>query len=290
MLKKIIPQFIRKKVNKFLHKKFAYVEASVPYQINQIESNQRLKNQIAIVIGGSGVIGRSIACRLAIDGAKVYVCGTTREKAEKVVQEIIALGGEAVSCVIDFFSETDIKEKIAGIYSTEKRIDILINSAGGSSREKNASIDKLPTEVIDTILTVNLRGTILCCREASKYMLLHKKGKIVCITSVIGDKGKARFSEYAAAKAGIIAFVKSIAMELGPKGIRVNCVSPGIVQRGLINKEQIDKLKKTNYLDDYGRPEDIANMVGFLVSGEAEFVTGQNFIVDGGRSLGLKGD
>lgn len=290
MLKKIIPQFIRKKVNKFLHKKFAYVEASVPYQINQIESNQRLKNQIAIVIGGSGVIGRSIACRLAIYGAKVYVCGTTREKAEKVVQEIIALGGEAVSCVIDFFSETDIKEKIAGIYSTEKRIDILINSAGGSSREKNASIDKLPTEVIDTILTVNLRGTILCCREASKYMLLHKKGKIVCITSVIGDKGKARFSEYAAAKAGIIAFVKSIAMELGPKGIRVNCVSPGIVQRGVINKEQIDKLKKTNYLDDYGRPEDIANMVGFLVSGEAEFVTGQNFIVDGGRSLGLKGD
>lgn len=290
MLKRLGLSAIGNKLNAILKRKFAYVETTLPYQIVQINGKMQLDGEIAVVTGGSGVIGRAIACRLAAGGAKVYVFGTSLAKADKVVADIINFGGKAVAMKIDLSSEQDIKKNIEYILTEEGHIDILINSAGGSSREKNASIDRLPSEIIDNILNINLRGTMICCREVSKYMLKKSTGKIICITSVIGEKGKAKFSEYAAAKAGLVAFVKSIAMELGPKGIRVNCVSPGIVTRDAVNGEQIDLLKKTNYLNDYGRPEDIANMVMFLVSAEATFITGQNFIVDGGRSLGLKGD
>ncbi|MFD2598058.1 SDR family NAD(P)-dependent oxidoreductase [Sphingobacterium corticis] len=290
MIKKLIPKSLRNKLDRKLKKKFAYTEVTKPYQINIENGLRRLDGQIAVVTGGSGVIGRAIACRLAAEGAKVYVCGTSIAKAQVTVDDVIALGGQAVPFVIDLSSEEDIKARFREINEAEGKIDLLINSAGGSSREKNARIDQLSINVIDTILTINLRGTMLCCREAAKYMVDKKAGNIVCITSVIGERGKAKFSEYAAAKAGIIAFVKSIAMELGPLGIRVNCVSPGIVPRGEVNGEQVERLTKTNYLADYGKPEDIANMTMFLTTEEASFITGQNFMVDGGRSLGLKGD
>lgn len=290
MIKKLSPKFIKAKINLLLQKKFARTSITVPYEIKLVENRERQTGKIAIVTGGSGVIGRAIACRLAIEGAKVYVCGTSVEKASKVADEILALGGSAFPVAIDLTSETEISENVRRIFLNEGRMDILVNSAGGSSREKNATVDKLSTTVIDEILGINLRGTMIFCREVSKFMIEKRGGKIVCITSVIGEKGKAKFSEYAAAKAGLIAFVKSIAMELGVYGINVNCVSPGIVPRGEITDIQIENLKKTNYVNDIGRPEDIANMTNFLVSKEASFITGQNMIVDGGRSLGLKGD
>lgn len=281
---------LNRRINAFLKHKFAYIETVRPYNIITHNEYKALAKDVAVIIGGSGAIGRSIACRLAAEGAKVYVCGTSLESAQKTVNSVEKFGGNAHALNIDLCSEESICQTVKQIIAVEEKIDILVNCAGGSSRSLNANIDSLPTQVIDSILSVNLRGTILCCREIARYMVQQKRGKIVCITSIIGERGKARFSEYAAAKAGIIAFVKSIAMELGPKGINVNCVSPGIVSRGQINGEQIEAIKKTNYLNDFGTPEDIANMTLFLVSNEARFITGQNFIVDGGRSLGLKGD
>ena len=144
------------------------------------------------------------------------------------------------------------------------------------------------TEVISRVLNLNLLGGIISSREAAKIMQRNNNGRIIYISSTVGLRGLKNYSEYAAAKAGIIAFATSIAMELGIDGIKVNCVTPGIVQRGSIDEIKLEQIRKTNWLDDYGKPEDIAAMVAYLNSEEASFITGQNFVVDGGRSLGLK--
>lgn len=279
--------FIRK-IKNWIKRRLVYYNSSVPYVFSGGRND--LAGKIAVITGGSGVIGRSIAIKLAGMGAKVYVSGTSLEKINLVVDEIKTMGFNAEALEMDLKNELDIEAQFRKIYNRESSIDILVNSAGGSSRDKNENICSLPVGVLDDILDVNLRGTILCCREASKYMINSGYGKIICITSVIGLNGKARFSDYAAAKAGIIAFVKSIAMELGPHGITVNCVSPGKVPRGLISGIHADSIKKTNYLNRLGTPHDVANAVGFLVQDGSEFITGQNLVVDGGRSLGLKGD
>jgi len=289
LIMKFIPKPIKLKVKTYIRKRFEYTKVSLPYQISLAEKD-RFANQIAVVTGGSGAIGRAICCRLAAEGATVYVCGMSEDKMNSVVQEILDLGGRASPRKLDVTSEDNISEFFNDLITKHQRVDILVNCAGGSARKKSNNIYELETSVIDNILTVNLRGAMLCTREAAKYMVKQSSGRIVSVSSVIGERGRARFSEYSAAKAGIIAFTKSVAMELGKFGINVNCVSPGIVQRDELNEMMIEKLALTNYLKSYGKPEDISNMVAYLVSEEASFITGQNIMVDGGRSLGLKGD
>jgi len=191
---------------------------------------------------------------------------------------------------MDVSDEQLIVSVFDSIYKNHGKIDILVNCAGGSARGDYAPIIQQKTSVIDNLLNINLRGTILCTREGAKAMVEKGYGRIINISSVIGERGKANFSEYAASKGGVIAFTKSIAMELGKYGITANCVSPGIVQRGGVSESDLERLQNTNWLRSYGKPEDSASMVAYLVSEKAAFVTGQNFIVDGGRSLGLKGD
>lgn len=129
---------------------------------------------------------------------------------------------------------------------------------------------------------------MICAKEAAKYMISNKYGRIINITSVIGLQGKAGYSEYAASKGGSIAFVKSLAQELGRYGITVNGVAPGIVQRGEVTMDARERLGRTNWMGTYGKPEDISAVVNFLCKDEASFITGQNIAADGGRSLGLK--
>lgn len=265
------------------------VTVTAPYEIRVADGGE-LRGQVAIVTGASGAIGRSIACHLAAEGAIVYVCGMSAGKIDAVVAEIIELGGSAHPRRLDVSSEADIVKTFAEIAGFHGRIDILVHSAGGSARDQHADLIHQKTEVIDEILNINLRGAILCCREAAGVMVKAGQGRIVNISSAIAVQGKAGFAEYAASKGGVVAFTKSIAMELGASGITANCVSPGIVQRGEISASQISHLGRTNWLGSYGKPEDIAAMVAYLVSSRASFITGQNIIVDGGRSLGLKGD
>lgn len=144
--------------------------------------------------------------------------------------------------------------------------------------------------VIDEVLTSNLRVTIATVAAASRRMVEHKSGRIVCLSSVIGNHGKAKFSGYAAAKAGITGFVRSAALELGPQGIRINVVSPGQIPRGELNVDQIQWQRSSNVLGDIGAHEDIAEAVSFLVGAGGRFITGHNLVVDGGRSLGLRGE
>ncbi len=247
----------------------------------------KLEKNVAIVTGGAGAIGRAVALRLAREGAAIGVCDINIEKANKVAGEIKVSGGEAAAISLDVRNTKDINQMAGTVMNRFGRIDILVNAAGGSAREKNALLQNSEEEVIDEILGINLRGVIFCSRAVIGHMITKKRGKIVNIGSIVGVHGLAKLADYAAAKAGVIALTKTLAMELGPHGINVNCVSPGKVPR---NNADLENIARTNYLGRIGKPEDVANLTMFLVSEEADFITGQNYIVDGGRSLGLKGD
>lgn len=283
-----IAKRIDRKVGNFLRSRYQSFNVSRPYNII-VESNSLLKDKIAIVTGGSGAIGRACCVRLASEGAVVYVCGSRKGSASAVVAEIKEMGLKAKEVVLNVLDAADIEKTIDAIAEENNgRIDILVNSAGGSARDKASDMVSQSVDVIDYILNVNLRGAMLCSRVAGKYMVAQGSGRIINITSVIGQQGKAGFSEYAASKGGSIAFVKSLAQELGRYGITVNGVAPGIVQRGSVTEQMVDSLSRTNWMNSYGKPEDISEMVAFLCSCKASFITGQNIAVDGGRSLGLK--
>lgn len=285
----LLPIKIRQKIKNNFLKRFEVINVTRPYQI-QINKEGRFKNQVVIVTGGTGAIGRAICFRFASEGAKVYVCGRSENKLKIVIDEIREAGGQAESGIIDISKTESIELLFQKVFDENGKIDVLVTSAGGSARENFNDISEQKSEIIKEVIDVNLIGTILCSKYAAKHMIKQNKGKIVTISSSIGLQGKAGFSEYAASKGGVIVFTKSLAMELGKYSINVNCVSPGIVQRDAINYSRLERIKQTNFLNDFGKPEDIANMVAFAASDEASFITGQNFIVDGGRSLGLKGD
>lgn len=284
----MIKRIIKRAISLFQEKKIVYVEkVSKPYELH-ISANNRFKNQVAVVTGGSGVIGRAIAYRLAAEGAKVYVCGSRPSSAMSVVEEIRKDGFLAEPLAFNIKEEQSTVNAFEQVVSENGKIDLLVCCAGGGAREEMKPLVNQSMDVIDSVLDINLRGGMMCTREACKQMVKQKSGNIVIISSTVGVCGMPKYSEYAAAKAGLIAFVKSIAMELGKDGIRINCVTPGIVERGTIDDLKLERIHKTNWLNDYGKPEDISAMVAYLNSEEASFITGQNFIIDGGRSLGLK--
>ena len=276
------------RIGNYLRSHYSSFRVARPYII-KVDEHDELKGLVAIVTGGSGAIGRACAFRLAAEGAKVYVCGARPTSAQPVVDEINAAGKDAVAIQLNVLDASSIRstfEKIAE--ENEGHIDILVNSAGGSARGKANNVVDQDIDVLDEILNINLRGSMICAKEAAKFMIVNKYGRIISITSVIGLQGKAGFSDYAASKGGSIAFIKSLAQELGQYGITVNGVVPGIVRRGEVTKDVIERLGKTNWMGAYGKPEDISAVVNFLCKKEACFVTGQNIAVDGGRSLGLK--
>ena len=287
-IKNKIVRKIDAKLGNYLRSRYQSFKVTRPYIINT-DGTQPLKNKIAIVTGGSGAIGRACSVTLAAYGATVYVCGSKKGNSNPVVQEINNLGFTAEECVLDVTDYKDIEKTISEIaVANGGHIDILVNSAGGSARGKANDVVNQDIDVIDNILDINLRGAMLCAKMAAKYMIANRYGRIINITSVIGLQGKAGFSEYAASKGGSIAFIKSLAQELGKYGITVNGVAPGIVQRGEVNTQMKEQLAKTNWMGTYGKPEDISEMVAYLCTEKASFITGQNIAVDGGRSLGLK--
>lgn len=279
---------VNRKIGIWLRSHYGSLRVTRPYII-KVEEHDELKDKVAIVTGGSGAIGRACAFRLAAEGAKVYVCGSRPTSAQPIVNEITAAGKTAVAIQLNVLDAKSIQDTFENIAAENNgHIDILVNSAGGSARGKANNVVDQSIEVFDEILNINLRGAMICAKEAARYMISNRYGRIINITSVIGLQGKAGYSEYAASKGGSIAFVKSLAQELGRYGITVNGVAPGIVQRGEITKEKMEHINRTNWLGTFGKPEDISAVVNFLCKDEASFITGQNIAADGGRSLGLK--
>lgn len=289
LIKRVINRVnLNSRIGNFLRSHYSSFRVTRPYII-KVDEHEELQGKVAIITGGSEAIGRACAFRLAAEGAKVYVCGSRPTSAQPIVDEITTACKNAVAIQLNVLDAKSIQktfEKIAA--ENNGHIDILVNSAGGSARGKANNVVDQSVEVFDEILNINLRGAMICAKEAAKYMISNKYGRIINITSVIGLQGKAGYSEYAASKGGSIAFVKSLAQELGRYGITVNGVAPGIVQRGEVTMDARERLGRTNWMGTYGKPEDISAVVNFLCKDEASFITGQNIAADGGRSLGLK--
>jgi len=256
----------------------------------------RVKDKVAIVTGGGGAIGRETSKLLATEGAKVMVADLNIEAANKVVNEIKALGHKALAIDLDT-TKVDKAEQLAkATLDNFGQIDILVNVVGGSAgpfiKTKLGFFAQSNKERWEEIVNLNLLGTFNCTRAVINHMIERRSGKIVSISSTSGVIGMQKAAEYSAAKAGIIGFTKALAKEVGPYGINVNCVSPGVVGTPRVlemAKELIPEWTKGIRLGRLAKPEEIASVVFFLVSDESSYITGQNIVVDGGLSLGPTG-
>lgn len=278
--------YLKRIAKAVLNRPVAVYKAEREYKVN-VSDEGELKGRIALVTGGSGTLGRSICNILAAQGAVVYVGGRSKERIESVVSGIVSLGGTAKPALFDITDEKSVKNMIDEMCRQEGKLDILVNCAGGSARGKISDLINKDLQDAASVLASNLIGTITCSKYAAEKMSACKQGCIINISSTIGVQGFAGYCDYAAAKSGIIGFTKALAQEIGKFGIRVNCVSPGVIQRGTFTNETVEYLQNTNYLCAVGEPEDVANGVEFLVSDRAKFITGINLVIDGGRILGL---
>jgi len=247
-----------------------------------------IKDWVAIVTGSASGIGRQTAIRLAREGAKVVIADINIEGANKVANEIKVLGHEAIAIKVDITGLDEANQMAKTTLDKFGQIDILANIAGGAIPEKIGPFSQSDKEVWNRIIGLNLYGTFNCTRAVINHMIERRSGRIVNVASVAGIVGQANTADYAAAKGGIIAFTKSLAKEVAPHGINVNCVSPAFTGTERVLSMPEDFLKKQIkliHLGRFGKPEEIANVIVFLASDEAGFVTGANYVVDGGITL-----
>jgi len=242
-----------------------------------------LQDKIAVVTGASRGIGRGIALRLAAEGAMVVVnYNHSAAAAAEVVAEIEAAGGRAVAWQADVSQFAEAQALIKRAKKEFGRIDILVNNAG--TTRDNLILLMKETEW-DTVIETNLKSVYNCSKAAVRFMVKQRGGRIINITSVVGLSGQAGQTNYAASKAGIIGFTKSLAKEIGSRHVTVNAVAPGFVLTALtevLPEEMRADIVAATPLGRMGSAADIAGAVAFLASDDASFITGQVISVDGG--------
>ncbi|XZJ15626.1 3-oxoacyl-[acyl-carrier-protein] reductase [Clostridium perfringens] len=245
-----------------------------------------LKDKVAIVTGGTRGIGRAIALKLADHGANIVMNYRNSDKEAEELKAILEEKGVkvlTVKCDISNFEDSkNLMDKCKEVF---RKIDILVNNAGIT---KDTLIMRMKEEDFDNVIDVNLKGTFNCAKHASAIMLKQRFGKIINMTSVVGIAGNAGQVNYAASKAGVIGLTKSLAKELGSRGITVNAVAPGFINTDMtasLSEKVKEEASKNIPLKRLGDPEDVANLVGFLASDAANYITGQVINVDGGMVM-----
>jgi 3-oxoacyl-[acyl-carrier protein] reductase len=249
---------------------------------------KRLEDKVAIVTGGASGLGKTFCLALAQEGAKLVVADIKEKEAEQTASEIQARGGRAISIKTDVTSEAATLAMAKEAIKQFSKIDILVNNAALVFGITRKPFTEIPPDEWDRLMTVNLKGPFLCSRAVFPQMKKQGKGKIINLTSETAFTGSRHMVHYVTSKGGIVSFTKSLAVEVGQYGIRVNAIGPGFTDSEA-SRSLIDDI--SNYdtkLTPLGRlevPEDLAGALIFLASDDSDFITGQTLVVDGGRYM-----
>ena len=246
----------------------------------------RLQGKVAVVTGGAQGIGRAIALGLGREGAKVVVADLQADKARDVVNELLALGSEAIPVEVNVANESAVKRLANTTFDLFGRVDILVNDAGVYLKSPVVGMSE---ELWDRTIDVNLGGNFLCSRAFVPSMRKQKSGRIISIASGIAHYGAKEFAPYAASKAAIIGFVKALAREVGTDGITVNAICPGVANTAMPRthrtEEELMARLRSNPLGHVLEPEDFVGPILFLASDAASYITGQAINVNCGSYM-----
>lgn len=243
----------------------------------------RLADKVAIVTGGARGIGQAIALRLAQEGARIAICDV--EQSDKTVGQIGELGRAALALKVDITHESQVNKAVEAIIAKWGRMDILVNNAGIT---RDGLLLRMQESEWDAVLDVNLKGAFLFSKAVLRPMLRQRQGRIISIASVVGLMGNPGQTNYAASKAGLIGFSKSLAREVASRGITVNCIAPGFIASDMtdaLTDEQRKALLAQIPMGSIGLPGDVAAVAAFLASDDASYITGQTINVDGGMVM-----
>ena len=245
-----------------------------------------LEGKTALVTGASRGIGRAIALALGRKGVNVAVnYAGSEQKAEEVVQQLKGLGVQAIKIQANVANEDEVKAMVKQVTKEFGSIDILVNNAGIT---RDNLLMRMKEEEFDDVIETNLKGAFLCTKAVTRPMMKQRSGRIINIASVVGVTGNAGQANYSAAKAGLIGLTKTTAKELAPRNILVNAIAPGFIATDMtdvLTDEQKEAILANIPLEQLGEPEDIANVVCFLASDDAKYITGQTIHVDGGMVM-----
>lgn len=241
-----------------------------------------LDGKVVLVTGGSRGIGRAIAGSLAAEGASVVLAARDQARLAAAVEEIKASGGQAEAVSIDVSDRSSVTTATTGVLERHGRIDGLVNNAGVT---RDNLLLRMKDDEWDAVLATNLTGVFLCTQAVLRPMIKQRSGRIVNVTSVVGLMGNAGQANYAASKAGVVGFTKSVAREVASRGITANAVAPGFIDTDMtatMTEKAKEAVTAAIPMGRVGRPEDIAGAVTYLVSDAAAYITGQVLGVDGG--------
>ncbi|AIF43791.1 3-oxoacyl-[acyl-carrier-protein] reductase [Virgibacillus sp. SK37] len=245
-----------------------------------------LEGKSALVTGASRGIGRAIALELAQQGANVAVnFAGNEEKAQSVVEEIEKLGVKSFKVKADVSNEAEVKQMIKQVVDQFNSLDILVNNAGIT---RDNLLMRMKEEEFDQVINTNLKGVFVCTKAVTRQMMKQKAGKIVNVSSIVGVSGNPGQANYVAAKAGVIGLTKSTAKELASRNILVNAIAPGFISTDMtdeLTEEQRSAMLDMIPLAKLGAPEDVARVVRFLASDDANYITGQTIHIDGGMVM-----
>ena len=248
--------------------------------------DKRFSGKVAVVTGGSRGIGEGIVRRLASEGARVFATyNSNAEKALAIENELNSVGGTVRFIAADISNEESVKNLMDTVINETERIDILVNNAGMT---KDNLLMRMSVQEWDDVINTNLKGVFLCCKAVTRTMMSQRHGKIINISSIVGFTGNAGQANYVAAKAGVIGFTKSLAKELSSRNILVNCIAPGYVETDMTQKlteQQRQSFLEIIPLKRAAKADEVASVVAFLASDDANYITGQTIAVDGGLTM-----